>query len=119
MRLLRSFIFFISISATLLFAQSAPQPQQKKSPAKSATQAQTTTDKDTHLSPAEADELFKSMDDIMKFSSDDSGLPIHSQIKRELNTRDQVVQYIQQKMEEGPDTKRFERTEIVLKKFGL
>ena len=106
-------LLFILLLATAS-AQTAPNSQ--PAPQKPAT---TTTDKDTHLSPAEADELFKSMDDIMKFSSDDSGLPIHSQIKRELNTRDQVVQYIQQKMEEDPDTKRFERTEIVLKKFGL
>jgi len=74
---------------------------------------------DTHLTPAEAEDLFRSMDDIMKFCSEDTGLPIKRPIKRELGNRDQVVQYITQKMEEDPDTKKFERTEIVLKKFGM
>jgi hypothetical protein len=102
------FLLFYSITAA---CQSSPPSTGEK--------GVETAPKETHLSAAEAEELFKSLDDIMKFASDDSGLPIRSSIKRELGDRDQVVKYIQQKMEEDEDTKRFERTELVLKKFGM
>ncbi len=123
-----SFLRRLALSLSLLcissFGQTAakPAPDNSQSSQKSALQAPKTAETpkpDTHLSPAEAEELFRSMDDIMKFCSQDTGLPIKSPIKRELGNRDQVVQYIQQKMEDDPDTKRFERTEIVLKKFGM
>lgn len=78
-----------------------------------------TAKEEKRLSADEAEELFKSMDDIMKFASQDTGLAIHAPVKRELGNRDQVVEYIQRKMEEDEDTKRFERTELVLKKFGM
>jgi hypothetical protein len=105
--------------AVLFFLSSVVAQTPAKPPSQTPSKATASVKQDTHLSPAEADELFRSMDDIMKFASDDTGLPIKSPIKRELGSRDQVVQYIQQKMEEDPDTKRFERTEIVLKKFGM
>src|SRR3954470_18372415 len=111
---IRPLCFFLLFFGSSLLAQTPAKPSSAASD-KPATAEKS----DTHLSPAEADELFKSLDDIMKFASDDSGLPMRSPIKRELGNRDQVVQYIQQKMEEDEDTKRFERTELVLKKFGM
>ncbi len=38
---------------------------------------------------------------------------------KKLATRDEVEQYIARKMNEDQDTKRFERSQVVLKKFGL
>src|ERR1700757_5036233 len=97
---LRSFAVLLFISLSSAFAQtSAPATTQQPAPS-------TTAKEETHLSPAEAEELFKSLDDIMKFASEDSGLPMKSTIKRELGNRDEVVKYIQQKMEEDEDTKR-------------
>ena len=74
---------------------------------------------ETIVSPKEAKELFKSVDEILKFASDDTGLPIKHEVKRKLIKRDEVQSYIQKNMKEDKDALRLERSEVVLKKFGL
>ena len=71
------------------------------------------------ITPEEARELFGLVDELIKFSSEESGLPINSQVKRELISRSAVEGYLKQKFEEDESAKRMQRGEIVLKKFGL
>ena len=92
--------------------------------AQTAKSPQTVSPKDSgqiesKISPKEAEELFRSIDDILKFSSKDSGLPIKEVVKRRLTSRDEVVDYIQKHMSEDEDAQRLQRSEQVLKKFGL
>jgi len=75
--------------------------------------------KETRITPDEAKELFKSVDEILAFASKDSRLPIEHAVKRTLISRDEVNKFLRQKFEEDESTKRMERSEIVLKKFGL
>ena len=77
------------------------------------------TNPDFHMSPAQAKELFSSVDTIMQFASDDSKLPLKHDVKRKLTTRVAVEKYLVDKMKDDKDAKRMERSEIVLKKFGL
>ena len=77
------------------------------------------TPQDTHISPTQAKELFNSVGVILKFASSDSKLPIKHDVKRKLTTRDAVEKYLVDKMNDDKDAKRMERSEIVLKKFGL
>lgn len=72
-----------------------------------------------HLSKAEADELFKSIDEILAFVSKDTGLPIKHPVKRELATREFVVKYLEEHMKEDKDAEKLERSEASLKKFRL
>src|SRR5271167_3469725 len=72
-----------------------------------------------HITPAQAKELFKSVDDILQFASTDSKLPITHSVKRKLISRDQVTKFLLQKFDNDESTKRMERSELVLKKFGL
>lgn len=74
---------------------------------------------ETTISPKEAKELFKSVDEILKFASDDTGLPIKHEVKRKLIDRDKVQSYIQKNMKDDKDAQRLERSAMVLKKFGL
>ena len=74
---------------------------------------------DKKISPKEAEELFRSIDDILKFASKDSGLPVKQEVQRHLTSRDEVVTYIQKHMSEDQDAQRLRRSELVLKKFGL
>ena len=74
---------------------------------------------DTHMTRRQAKELFSSVDQILKFDSGDTGLAIKQEVKRRLTTRDAVEKFLVQKMNEDKDTKRMERSEIVLEKFGL
>jgi hypothetical protein len=74
---------------------------------------------ETIVSSKEAKELFRSVDEILKFASDDTGLPIKREVKRRLTKRDEVQSYIEKNMKEDKDAKRLERSSAVLKKFGL
>jgi hypothetical protein len=85
-----------------------------------APQAQQPTPKaDTHITPEQAKELFASLGQILSFASEDSKLPIRREVKHRLITREEVEKYILEKFREDKDTKRMQREEIVLKKFGL
>lgn len=74
---------------------------------------------DTHITPAQAKELFASVDTILQFASDDSKLPIKDKIKKRLTTRDAVEKYLDEKLKDDKDARRLQRSEIVLKKFGM
>ena len=71
------------------------------------------------LTKEQAKELFRSVDDILSFVSKDTNLPIQHTVKRKLMTRDEVNKYLHEKFDEDEGAKRLERSEIVLKKFGL
>jgi hypothetical protein len=67
----------------------------------------------------QAKELFRSVDEILSFASTDTKLPIEHSVKRKLISRDEVNKYLREKFDEDEGAKRMERSEIVLKKFGL
>ncbi len=72
-----------------------------------------------HITPEQAKQLFALVDELMKFASDETGLPIKSTVKRQLTTRAAVEAYLEEKFNDDASAKRMERDEIVLKKFGL
>ena len=74
---------------------------------------------ETRITKEQAKELFKSVDEILEFASKDSKLPIDHPVKRTLISREEVNKFLRQKFDEDESTKRLERSEIVLKKFGL
>jgi hypothetical protein len=71
------------------------------------------------ISPQEAEKLFRSVDEILKFASKDTLLPIKHEVKRQLVSRDEVESYVSKHTSEDEDAKRLRRSELVLKKFGL
>jgi hypothetical protein len=74
---------------------------------------------ETHITPEQAKQLFSSVDELIKFASEDTGLPVRSEVKRTLTTRAAVEKYLIDKFNDDEDSKRMQRGEIVLKKFGL
>ncbi len=70
------------------------------------------------ITPGEAEALFHTVDEILAFDSKHTGLPIKKQVKRRLTSRDEVVAYLTKHMKDE-DVKRLQRSELVLKKFGL
>ena len=73
----------------------------------------------THITPEQAQKLFGMVDELLKFSSDETGLPVKQEVKRQLTTRVAVASYLKEKLDDDQDAKRMQRSEIVLKKFGL
>ncbi len=96
-------------------AQAPPAAAQQTTPPA----AQTPPTPETHITPAQAKDLFASVGAILQFASDDTKLSIHHPVKPRLTTRPEVEKYLLQKMNDDKDAKRMERSEIVLKKFGL
>ena len=94
---------------------SAPAP----SPEKPQTAVSPEASTETKISPQQAEELFHSVDEILRFASKDTGLAIHNEVKRRLVDRDEVVAFVQKHMAEDEDAQRLRRSELVLKKFGL
>ena len=73
----------------------------------------------THITPDQARQLFGLVDELLKFSSQETGLPVKSDVKRKITSRAEVESYLKEKFEEDEGAKRLQRGEIVLKKFGL
>jgi hypothetical protein len=93
--------------------QTSPAPDQKP-----AGEDASSTRPEVKITPHEAEELFHSVDEILAFDSKHTGLPIKKQVKRRLTSRDEVVGYLTKHMKDE-DVKRLQRSELVLKKFGL
>jgi hypothetical protein len=72
-----------------------------------------------HVSKDEAKELFRSIDDILRFASERTGLPILHPVKKKLATRDEVAKYIKDRLKEQGSGERFDRSALPLKKLGL
>lgn len=71
------------------------------------------------MTKAQTKELFQSVDEILKFVSDDTALPIEHRVKRKLISREEVNRYLIKEFNNDKGAKRLERSEVVLKKFGL
>ena len=105
------------LAAALAPAQAAVPPAAPQSPPTApAAQSPTTP---TRITPEQSNQLFGMVDQLLKFASDETGLPIKSEVKRQLTTRAAVEAYLRKQMNDDQDAKRFQRSELVLKKFGL
>lgn len=71
------------------------------------------------VTPEEAKELFQSVDEILQFASKSTLLPMKQPVKKAMVSREQVEKYIEEKFKDDVDRIRFERSELVLKKFGF
>lgn len=116
-------VFCLAIAAVAGAQQPSPRqnaPGTGQPPAAQPGTPQTPAGKpETRIAPDQARRLFASVDAIMKFASDESGLPIESPVKRQLTTRADVEAYLMRKLGDDKESKRMERDAIVLKKFGL
>ncbi len=100
--------------------QNQTQGQQSTPPAQPPSKASPSAQEkdEVKITPQEAQELFHSVDEILLFDSKHSGLPVKKEVKKRLTSRDEVVAYLTKHMKDE-DVKRLQRSELVLKKFGL
>jgi len=128
----RAWVLSIAVCLAAGAAHTQQPSQQAASPASSAPQSKApdasadskTADNDkpkpeTHITPEQAKELFALVDQLIKFSSDETGLAIKADVKRKMTTRADVEAYLKEKFDEDQGAKRLQQGEIVLNKFGL
>jgi hypothetical protein len=97
--------------------RSAPQQPQTSNPP--STPVQNESEPAKPITKAQAKELFRSVDEILEFVSQDTGLPIKHKVKRKLITRDKVEHYVEKRLKDDKDAQRMEHEQLVLKKFGM
>ena len=95
------------LAATAL-GQAAPDTQAPLPPASTA----------YHIGDAEAKELFRSLDLILQFASEHSGLPIRHEVKKKLATREEVQRYLEKRIHDAGN-ERFDRAGRSLERLGL
>ncbi len=110
----------LCLAATASAQQSAP-PAANAPQTSARSQAPEGREKkpSVRITPEQAKQLFALVDQLIKFSSEETGLPIKSQVKRQIISRDAVESYLNAKFQEDESARRMQRGEIVLKKFGL
>jgi hypothetical protein len=106
---------FCLAAATAAGAQQPAASAPQANPAPDAAKAKP----ETRITPDQARQLFSLVDELIKFSSQETGLPVKSDVKRQITSRADVESYLNKKFEEDEGAKRLQRGEIVLKKFGL
>src|SRR5271165_164905 len=112
-------LFAILLASPLAWAQKAAQDKTAGQAPAGQASGSAKPQAETHITPEQGKELFRSVDELIKFASEDTGLPIRHEVKRKLTTRAEVEKYLSEKFDEDEDAKRMQRGEIVLKKFGL
>ncbi len=110
--------FLLLFFAVPCLTAPSPQPQQQPPPPPGKADAADSA-KERKISAEQAKELFQSVDEILQFASKDSLLPLKTPVKKAMRSRAQVEKYVEDKFQEDVDRIRFERSELVLKKFGL
>jgi hypothetical protein len=108
----------VCIGAAAAGAQKSPAPVPQP-PAPSSGDQSSNSTAPTHITPEQAKQLFSLVDELLKFSSQETGLPIKSDVKRQITSKAAVETYLKEKFNEDEGAKRLQRGEIVLKKFGL
>src|SRR5258708_23850604 len=76
-------------------------------------------ERERKITPEETKELFQSVDEVLRFASNTTLLPLKHPVKKAMVSRAEVEKYIDDKFKDDIDRIRFERSELVLKKFGL
>ena len=109
-------LLVLLLLALAAVAQAAPQHQPTTPPPEAQPQQKAAP---SRITPQQAQQLFRSVDEILKWVSQDTGLPIKHPVKRELASREQVEKYILERISEDEDARRLERSQLVLQRFGL
>lgn len=109
----------LMLSAFLILLFLLPVAAQEGVASKPSTPSGQEAKPEQKLTKTQAEELFRSVDEILNFVSKDTGLPIKHPVKRQLATRDFVEQFLKKRMEEDKDQQRLERAEATFKKLRL
>ena len=71
------------------------------------------------MTDEETKELFRAVDKILDFASEDTGYPKHSAVKRQMVGPSDIEQYTKDYLAKAEYSQRFARAELTMKKFGL
>jgi hypothetical protein len=107
--------FFTCFHLHIISAQTATAPPQKANQESYPTQLNL----ETHMTPEEAKRILSAVDGLLNYSSEDSGLPIHTHVQGEMIDRKAVKEKREASLKKTDVAARMQRSLIILKKLGL
>jgi hypothetical protein len=130
--LLRLFSSFVvcGVLAVAVFGQQPPAtgssvpdpnapPQQQPSLADMARKMRKDKPAEVRMTDVDTKELFRSVDKVFEFASDDTGLPKHTSVKKALVGQADIEKFTKDHLARADYSQRFARSELTMKKFGL
>ncbi|MBZ5719792.1 MAG: hypothetical protein LAO03_05375 [Acidobacteriia bacterium] len=97
----------------------SPATEQNQSLADVARKLRSNKPVEVKMSAEDAKELFRSVDKIFAFASQDTGFPQRSVVKRQLISQSDVENLTRERLAKVDFVHKFERTEMTMKKFGF
>lgn len=123
MNLFLRLLVVIALASALAFPQGeAPVQKPDSTPARpddTPKEQQKPADRTKKLTPEQAQELFASIQKLLGFVSQSTGLRLKGEVKREIYNEVQVRQHMEKMLATDKETKRREQAELVAKKWGL
>jgi hypothetical protein len=77
------------------------------------------TSDEVRMTDADSKKLFESVDTIFAFAAEDTGMPKHAIVKRQMVGKADVEKYMTGRMAKEEFTQRFAQAELSMKKLGL
>jgi len=71
------------------------------------------------MTDVDAKELFRSVDKVFEFASQDTGFPRRSAIKKQIVGQADIEKFTKDRLAREDFSQRFARSELTMKKFGL
>jgi hypothetical protein len=112
-------LFLFLLCITLEVPAFAQEPDSGQSLADVARKLRKDTSDEVKMNDADTKRLFKSVDTIFDFSSEDSGMPKHAVVKRRMVSKADVEKYVQGNLAKEEYAQRFVQAEMSMKKLGF
>lgn len=108
-----------STPATAPTAPSAPAPAQSQSLADMARKLRKDKPAEVQMTDVDTKELFRSVDKVLEFASEDTGFPRRTAVKKQIVGQADIEKFTKERLARADFAKRFARSELTMKKFGL
>jgi hypothetical protein len=116
-------LFVLTVSSLCQQAEPAapakPAPIQQESLADMARKLRKDKPSDVKMSAEEGKDLFRSVDKVFDFASEDTGFPRRGPIKKAVVGQADIEKFTKERLAREDFSQRFARSELTMKKFGL
>ena len=106
-------------TAPALQAQATPPAPETQSLADVARKLRKDKPAEIKMTDVDEKELFRSVDKVFEFASDDTGFPKRSSVKKKLVGQSDIEKFTKDRLARADFSQRFARSELTMKKFGL
>ena len=127
LRGLLSSLVVCAVFTAACFGQQSPAPnsdaaapsQQQPSLADMARKMRKDKPAEVRMTDVDTKELFRSVDRVFDFASEDTGMPKHTTVKKALVGPADIEKFTKDRLARAEYSQRFARAELTMKKFGL